>query len=175
MVSVAAFVFAIFFGLICGALSSVIAESKGCDPGSWFCVGLLLGPFGLIAICGMPDRRLRRYLREIALAVGAKEESLGDAREIDTSTHKESSSRVRVRDGEIFQTARSSPELIWEDLLRLLPPNIRDLADPMSSEYLRSKINIMDANKKMLARFDVARSVRQGTFWKLGQIYPGTQ
>lgn len=172
MFSMVAFVFAIFFGLVCGALSSVIAESKGCDSGTWFWAGLLLGPFGLIAICGMPDRHLRRYLREIALAVGAKEESLEDVREINISTHKEPSSRVRVRDGEIFQITRSSPESIWEDLLRLLPPNIRDVTDPLSSEYLRSKINIMDANKKMLARFDIARSVRQGTYWKLGQIYP---
>jgi hypothetical protein len=163
---------ALVFGIVCGSLSSSVAESKGCSSGPWFWAGLFLGPIGLIAACGMPDRRLRHYLREIALAVGAKEESLGDERRIELVGAGPPPSLVDAEEGDVFQIAGSSPEAIWESLLELLPAELRDCADLEKSEYYRVRINIRDANKRMIARFYARRVISQGKFWKLAEVFP---
>ncbi len=162
----------VIFGLIFGALSSQVAASKGYDSSSWFWAGLLLGPFGLIAICGMPDRRTRRYLREIALAVGAKEESLGDDADTDASMTSMFSSTMKAGEGEVFQVTGSTPDSIWNDLVGLLPLGTREMADPESSEYFRTKIIVRNSDKKILARFHISQIVRQGKFWKLAKVFP---
>ena len=40
--------------IICGILSSYLADKKGYSVGGWFLVGLLFGIFGLIAAAGLP-------------------------------------------------------------------------------------------------------------------------
>lgn len=49
----------IAFLLACPILSAVVAGSKGRDKSGWFMVGLVFGPFGLLAACGMSDNRER--------------------------------------------------------------------------------------------------------------------
>lgn len=51
-----------------------VAEAKGLDGFSWGLVGFFFGPIGLIAVAGMPDRRLRHYMRSIAIKLEAIEE-----------------------------------------------------------------------------------------------------
>jgi hypothetical protein len=167
-----AIIIAIIFGIVCGSLSSVVAESKGCDSGSWFWAGLLLGPMGLIAACGLPDRRLRHYLRQLALAAGAKEESLGKERGGELGGSDAPLSLVDAREGEVFQISGSSPEMIWESLLEILPAEIRGDADSEKSEYYKDRINIRDANAQMIARFMTRRVIRQGKFWRLVEVFP---
>jgi hypothetical protein len=43
--------------LICAFLASNLAEKKGQSSGNWFVVGLLFGPFGLIAAAGLPIKQ----------------------------------------------------------------------------------------------------------------------
>ena len=44
----------------------VLAEQKGYSVFNWCLAGFLSGFFALIAVAGLPDRKLRKYLRLIA-------------------------------------------------------------------------------------------------------------
>lgn len=57
--------------LSCGLLSYALASAKGCDAPTWFIVGFLSGPLGLIAAAGLPDVKQRQYLRQMAEHEGA--------------------------------------------------------------------------------------------------------
>ena len=59
--------------LPCGSFAGAIAEEKGHNLFAWFFGGLLFGPIGLIAAAGLSDRKLRRYQRFQAEALGYKE------------------------------------------------------------------------------------------------------
>ena len=58
-----------------GFLASSIASTKGWSGVNWFLAGFLFGPIGLIAAAGLPDRRLRTYLRHLASEQGWTEQS----------------------------------------------------------------------------------------------------
>ena len=51
-----------------------VAEAKGLDGSSWAMVAFFFGPIGLIGVAGMPDRRLRSYMRAIAVKLEAIKE-----------------------------------------------------------------------------------------------------
>ena len=51
-----------------------VAEAKGLDGSSWAIVAFFFGPIGLIGVAGMPDRRLRSYMRAIAVKLEAIKE-----------------------------------------------------------------------------------------------------
>ena len=55
----------------CAVIASSVADAKGLDGFSWGVAGFLLGPIGLIGAVGMPDRRLRSYIRSIAIKLEA--------------------------------------------------------------------------------------------------------
>jgi len=55
-----------------------MAHSKGHEAASWFFAGLLFGPLALIAAVGLPDLKLRRYLRLLAEQQGAVEKEKTD-------------------------------------------------------------------------------------------------
>lgn len=61
----------LILGVICGLYSGVVAGAKGYDSAIWFIGGLLLGPLALLASVGLPDLKLRRYLRLLAEHQGA--------------------------------------------------------------------------------------------------------
>ena len=61
----------LILGLVCGTYSSLVASAKGYEAPVWFFSGLLFGPLGLLASIGMPDLKLRRYLRLLAEHQGA--------------------------------------------------------------------------------------------------------
>ena len=48
-------------GFYCG----VVADAKGYDGTAWGLGGLFFGFIALIAVAGLPDRKLRRYIRQI--------------------------------------------------------------------------------------------------------------
>ena len=60
-----AFVFSIFLFVITGAFCSAVANEKGYNAFWWFILGFLFSFVALIAIVGMPDRKLRKYIRQI--------------------------------------------------------------------------------------------------------------
>ena len=60
----------IFFVLLLGWIASAffcgeVAKEKGYGWTAWFIGGLFFGIFALIASAGLPDRKLRRYIRLI--------------------------------------------------------------------------------------------------------------
>jgi hypothetical protein len=77
---------------VCGGLSALVAGTKGWNESVWFLIGFLFGPFGLIAAAGMPDRRVRTFLRHLASEKGWAENSesspaqpkLGDPEDADS-------------------------------------------------------------------------------------------
>ena len=56
----------IFGGLIIGFFCSNVAEEKGYSAIGWFIAGFLFSFAALIAVAGLPDKRSRKYLRQIA-------------------------------------------------------------------------------------------------------------
>ena len=50
----------------CGIYSGVVAEEKGHGGIAWFWGGLIFGPMALISVVGLPDRKLRSYLKALA-------------------------------------------------------------------------------------------------------------
>ena len=60
----------IFFILLilwiaCGFYCLVIAKSKGHNGTAWLLGGFFFGFIALIAIAGLPDRKLRKYIKQI--------------------------------------------------------------------------------------------------------------
>tara|TARA_Y100001968_G_scaffold168646_1_gene154466 strand:- start:1331 stop:1906 length:576 start_codon:yes stop_codon:yes gene_type:complete len=53
----------VFFWIITGFITGVVASDKGHGFGSWTLVGFFLGPFGLLAAAGLSDQKLREYIR----------------------------------------------------------------------------------------------------------------
>lgn len=123
----------------------------------------------------MPDRRIHSYLKAIALQAGAKNDSLDVTKAINEAMAAGVQSAVPTREDEVFQSAGSSPEDIWEQLVELLPPELQASADPVRSEHSRTKITVRDANKQALAQFNLARVVKQGKFWRLVLTFPGSR
>ena len=76
-------IFVLLIGWIASAFfcASVAAE-KGYSGTSWGIAGFLFGFFALIAVAGLPDKKLRKYLRQI----GAKEQTINE--EIQPSEEK---------------------------------------------------------------------------------------
>ena len=58
----------------CGIYSGVVAEEKGHGGIAWFWGGVIFGPMALISVVGLPDRKLRSYLKALAI----KQEALID-------------------------------------------------------------------------------------------------
>ena len=62
----------IIFVLLIGWIASAffcaqVADEKGYSGTSWGIAGFLFGFFALIAVAGLPDKKLRKYLRQIDL------------------------------------------------------------------------------------------------------------
>ena len=67
----------IFVGLITGCFCSMVANEKGYSENSWFILGFLFSFPALIAVAGLPDRKLRKYLRQI----GVKQKAINEESE----------------------------------------------------------------------------------------------
>ena len=59
-------IFVLLVGWIASAFfCSQVADEKGYSGTSWGIAGFLFGFFALIAVAGLPDKKLRKYLRQI--------------------------------------------------------------------------------------------------------------
>ena len=64
----------IAFFIASSVVATKVAEAKGLDSANWSLAALFFGPIALIGLAGMPDRRLRQYMRSIAIKLEAIEE-----------------------------------------------------------------------------------------------------
>ena len=55
----------VIFWFACGFYASVVADSKGYNSTAWGFGGFLFGFVALIAVAGLPDKKLRKYIRQI--------------------------------------------------------------------------------------------------------------
>ena len=74
----ALFVLAVFW-FISGAYCGEVAEQKGYSRSAWAFGGFLFGFIALIAAAGLPDRKLRKYLR----LIGEKQNAIDPQDELD--------------------------------------------------------------------------------------------
>ena len=65
MASLIFFIFILFLWLPSGLYSGQVAHQKGYSGASWGFGGLFFGFIALIAVAGLPDRKLRKYIRLI--------------------------------------------------------------------------------------------------------------
>ena len=61
----------IFSCLITAYFCSSVAEEKGYGGQGWALAGFFFGIFALIAVAGLPDKKLRKYLRQIGVKQNA--------------------------------------------------------------------------------------------------------
>tara|TARA_B100000212_G_scaffold124866_1_gene93734 strand:+ start:32 stop:517 length:486 start_codon:yes stop_codon:yes gene_type:complete len=62
---------------ICGFLAATIASEKGYSYLTWFIAGLLFSLFALVAAAGLPDKKLRKFIR----LIGEKQNAIDIERE----------------------------------------------------------------------------------------------
>ena len=66
--------FVVVIGWLASALfCAILANEKGYLPVAWFFGGLFFGFFALIAAVGLPDKKLRKYIRQIEGEKNSKE------------------------------------------------------------------------------------------------------
>jgi len=56
---------------------ALVANEKGYSNVAWFFGGLIFGFIALIAVAGLPDKRLRKYIRQIGEKQNAIEPDIG--------------------------------------------------------------------------------------------------
>ena len=59
------FIFSLIVFFIAGIFCFNVAEEKGYNGFLWFIGGFLFSFIALIAVAGLPDRKLRKYIRQI--------------------------------------------------------------------------------------------------------------
>lgn len=64
-------VLVVLVGVIFAAFSATLAGAKGYNQTSWAWAGLFFGPIALLAAMGLPNLKLRKYLRLLAEHQGA--------------------------------------------------------------------------------------------------------
>ena len=70
-------IFLILLWAICGLAAMSVAKAKDCNGLLWLLGGVFMGPIGVIAAAGLPDRKLRRTMRLIAEAQGVDVDGRG--------------------------------------------------------------------------------------------------
>ena len=60
-----------------------VAKAKGLSASDWAIAAFFFGPLALVGVAGMPDRRLRSYMRAVAIKLDAVEEREATAVEIE--------------------------------------------------------------------------------------------
>tara|TARA_B100001121_G_C18278079_1_gene429374 strand:+ start:200 stop:466 length:267 start_codon:yes stop_codon:yes gene_type:complete len=58
-------IFIFIFWIVSALFCSLVAYEKGYSNVAWFFGGIVFGFIALIAVAGLPDKRLRNYLRQI--------------------------------------------------------------------------------------------------------------
>ena len=129
------FFFLLILSITCGFLAGSVAKSKGWGGTSWFWAGFLLGPLGLLGAAGMPDRLLRKYLRQIAGA----QDALGN----DLITNK-------------FTTKSYNFDEAWRNILACVNPAIASLLSRERSSMHLKEIEIRDIDGFYIGKATVA-------------------
>jgi hypothetical protein len=154
-------------GFVSGFLAGKVAHAKGWSGFAWGMAGFLFGPLGLIAAAGLPDRRLRQYLRELSMHQGVSLEALEkESDSFDQSSFAESGNAD-------FTTSKyATDEDIWDYLWAVMPQEIRDCADKGASDLRgnQGRIIVRGANGNYLCEANEVQTSKDGlTSWKVSR------
>jgi hypothetical protein len=141
---------------ICASLCERVADSKGLKSGSWGAAGFLLGPLALIAVAGMPDKRLRRILLTIANHQGA------------TTTEEEEEEEIasaNVNDG-FTTSSNASDDEVWSKAISALGAELGQSASRIHSQMSTNAITIKDQSGRIIARASNAANAFGSKHWK---------
>lgn len=134
-------IFIFVFALVCGGLTQQVANSKGWDDG-WFFGGLFFGPLALLAAVGLPDKKLRNYVRALAEKLEALEDA--NTQELRKNLDPE---LIRILNPEIVN-------LLDPKLIPLLNPTLLKLVNIKNSKILPNEIYLKDEMHNTLIRAD---------------------
>lgn len=139
---------------ICASLCEKVADSKGLMSGGWGAAGFLLGPLALIAVAGMPDKRLRRILLAIATHQGA-------------TITEEAEEIASVNANDVFTTSyKASEDEIWSKTISALGDQLGRSASRAHSQISTNTIIIKDQSGRIIARASYAGNVFGSKQWK---------
>ena len=108
------FVFLIF-AIASAFFCSNVAKAKGYSSSSWFFAGFFFGFFALIAVAGLPDKKLRKYL----LQIGVKQEAIKRAT-LDDEEETAFSGNQKIR---FIAEENDKEEEIYKKLLSCITDN----------------------------------------------------
>ena len=160
--------FIIFLGFIGGFVSAFlagkVAHTKGWSGFAWGVAGFLFGPLGLIAAAGLPDRRLRHYLRELSLLQGVsldaleQEPSRDERQDAQENGHADFTTKLYASDAEI-----------WDAILDVLPQRIKESAKFEQSDMRgnQGRLIVRAEDGRYLCEANIGRSEGGLTSWKL--------
>ena len=160
----------VFLWILTGFTTGVVASDKGHGFGSWTLVGLLLGPFGLIAAAGLSDQKLREYIRR-TVEFRINSSSLTSNKLLEPlDLNKESSPKLLEQslanykdDRNIYQKENyigdflidkdASDNQIWNKIVEIFEFRNLDLVD--LADQSRSKKMLSQSGRKAYMVFDL--------------------
>ena len=130
-------VFVLLIGWIASAFfCASVASEKGYSGASWGIAGFLFGFFALIAVAGLPDKKLRKYIR----LIGEKQKAI----------NKESDS-VESNDSEWVEKSSDWESAKTNIIQFVMPPSAT------KEEIYQRLISEIDKNKELKKKFDKSK------------------
>ena len=143
-----------FSGIISARLCAAVASAKGLESSGWGLAGFFFGPLALIAVAGMPDKRLRMTLLALAEHQGA-------------TIAEEAIDVGRSNSNEGFSTYhRVSEDEIWAKAITALEPALGRTASREKSEISANNIVIKDQAGRIIARASYTGNTSGPKWWK---------
>lgn len=145
----------VIYSVVSAVFSSKIASSKGWDGNDWAACGLLFGPIALLAACGLPDKKLRNYVRALAIKLEALEDV--NSQELRKNLDPE---LIRLLDPEIVS-------LLDPKLIPLINPALLKLVNIKNSKILPNEIYLKDEMHNTLIKAHKNIFSSDGTEWEI--------
>ena len=113
----------IIFVLLIGWIASAffcaqVADEKGYSGASWGIAGFLFGFVALIAVAGLPDKKLRKYVHQIKLKreASSKDSLENESRDIDSISNNKIDPSFGRKDIN-FITSSGNKDIVYEKLV----------------------------------------------------------
>ena len=127
-------IFVLLIGWIASAFfCAQVADEKGYSGIAWGFAGFIFGFFALVAVAGLPDRKLRRYIR----LIGEKQKAIEKVGE-----------RVEVKDSEWVEKSSDWESAKTNIIQFVMPPSAT------KEEIYQRLISEIDKNKELRKKFD---------------------
>ena len=159
------FLIVLILGVFFGFLSSNVASHKGHDGTTWFLFGFLIGPLGLIAAACLPDRKLKRYLRQIA----EKQDAIKPNQDREQkSKNKSVGSFILHEEANEKEVFEKLVELLekknFSEVIRTIDKKKLDFNTPL---FGGRELIVQDENGEILFFVSTSDSLPEGLMWQV--------